>query len=118
MAAAYKPFAPFSAALILLIPTEATVSGVLTKTFPDPEGGILFHGSFRSFGGTDRTVNGVYSVEDTADVETWYRPDITSNCRIYVPQTGGTYEILGEPENIQLRNQYLKLRVRRVKGGA
>lgn len=118
MAAAYKPFAPFSAALILLEPTESTVSGVLKKTFPAVKDGITFHGSFRAFGGTDRTVNGVYSVEDTAEIETWYRPDITSDCRVYVPQTGATYEILGEPENIQLRNQYLKFKVRRVKGGA
>jgi hypothetical protein len=51
-------------------------------------------------------------------VETWFRPDIQSNCRIGVPQTGAVYEILGEPENINMQNQYLKFKVQRVKGGA
>lgn len=114
----YRPYAPFSVGMILLIPTETTVSGVLKKTYPAASAGILFHGSYRSFGGTDRTVNGVYVIDDTAEVETWYRPDVSSNCRVYVPGTGGTYEILGEPEDIDLRHQYLRFKVRRVKGGA
>ena len=63
-------------------------------------------------------VNGLYSVENTAVIETWYRPDIKSDCRIGVPQTGEIYEILGQPENIEMRNQYLKIKVRQIKGGA
>lgn len=118
MASFYQPSAPFSAPLVLLIPTYTTVSGVRKKTFPSIENGIAFFGSFKTFGGTERDVNGIYSIEDTATIETWFRPDITSGCRVAVAGTSKVYEIIGEPENINLRNQYLKFKVSRVKGGA
>jgi hypothetical protein len=114
----YRPQSPFNAALSLLIPTYSNSVGVEAKTFPNAQNGLMFYGSFRTFGGTERDINGVYSVEKTAVVETWFRPDIKSDCRIVVLQTGEIYEILGEPENIELRNQYLKFKVRQVKGGA
>lgn len=102
--------------LFLLVPTYETVAGVDKKTYPLPADGIMFFGSFKTYGGTDREVNGVYSIEDTAIVETWYRPDITGNCRVAL-ESGATYDILGEPEDISQRHQFLKFKVRRVKGG-
>ena len=104
--------------LMLLIPTYSDAYGVAQKTFPAMKDGILIYGSFRTFGGTERDVNGLYSIENTATVETWFRPDIKSNCRIGIPATGEVYEILGEPENINMRNQFLKFKVRAIKGGA
>lgn len=116
--AQYKLNAPFSVPMVLLIPTYSKGYGVDSKTYPDIKDGIPFYGSFRTFGGTERNVNGLYSIENTATVETWYRPDIKSKCRIGLPQTGEIYEILGEPENINMRNQYLQFKVLQVKGGA
>lgn len=116
--AMYRPSLPFSTALMLLIPTYSTVGGVRKKTYPMVDDGVLFYGSFKSFGGTERDVNGVYSVEDTANIETWYRPDITSGCRIAIAGTNAIYDILGEPENLDMRNQFLKFKIIRVKGGA
>lgn len=118
MAKSYRPSLPFSTALVLLIPQYSSAYGVKEKTFPAVADGITFYGTFKTYGGTERDVNGVYSVEDTASIETWFRPDITSNCRIAVASTGAVYDILGEPENIDMRNQYLKFKVSRVKGGA
>lgn len=109
---------PFTAALILLKPTAVTVMGVEKKTFPAPKDGVRFNGSFKTYGGTERDVNGLYSIEDTATVECWYDPQITGACRVYVPDNGGTYEILGEPEDISLRHQFMRFKVRRYKGGA
>jgi len=103
---------------MLLVPTYKTVSGVRKKVFPDVKDGILFYASFKTYGGTERNVNGIYSVEDTADVETWYMPDFTSECRVAVANTGATYDIIGEPENIDMRNQFCKFKISRVKGGA
>lgn len=114
----YKLAGPLSVPLKLLIPEYTEAVGVPTKVYPDPENGILIYGTFRTFGGTEREVNGVYSVENTATVETWYRPDIRSNCRIVLVETGEVYDILGEPENIGMRNQYLRMRLLQVKGGA
>ena len=118
MAKPYRPSLPFSTPLVLLIPSYANTYGVQSKTFPAIADGIMFYGTFKTYGGTERDVNGVYSVEDTANIETWYRPDITSGCRIAIAGTNEVYDVLGEPENIDMRNQYLKFRVTRVKGGS
>lgn len=125
----YRPTIENPIPLVLLIPTYKKVSGVAKKEYPtkkealdilDDKGNStnLFFGSFKTYGGTEKNVNGVYSIEDTANIETWYRPDIQSNCRIAVANTEAIYDILGEPENINMRNQFLKFKVKRVKGGA
>lgn len=114
----YRPNLDNTIPLLLLIPTYATISGVPTKTYPAASQGILFYGNFKTYGGTERDINGLYSIEDTAIVETWYRPDIKSDCRICVPATNAVYEIWHEPENVNMRNQFFRFKVKRVKGGA
>lgn len=120
--AAFKPSAVFSVPLLLLIPSYSRVQGVTKKSFPAPENGILFFGNFRTFGGTrigtEGDNNGLYTIEDTATIETWYNPQIKSDCRIVVQQTGAVYDVFGEPENINLRNQFMKFSVKRIAGGA
>lgn len=115
--AEFKPTAPFNVAMLLLFPTYETVNGVRTKKY-DESISVLFNGSFQTYGGTETNVNGIYSIEDTANITTWYMPEIKSNCRIKVLPTDAEYDIVGEPENINLRNQYLKFKVKRVKGYA
>lgn len=113
----YRPKDPFTTPMYLLIPEYVTAKGSTKKTYPQE--GLLFMGSFKTYGGTETDSNGAFSVEDTANIETWYRPDITSECRISLcNNTTAVYEIIGEPENIDQRNQFLKFKVRRVKGGA
>ena len=120
--ARFKPSAVFSVAMCLLIPTYETVLGVPTKTYPSVqkalEDGKRFNGSLRTYGGTEREVNGLYSVEDTAIIETWYRPDIKADCRIVILESGDEYEVLGRPEDIELRHQFLKFKVHAVEGDA
>lgn len=118
----FKPSLPFNVSFVILAPTTKNVSGVLKKTFPTIEEAVrtesnIFYGNFKTYGGTERDVNGIYSIEDTANVETWYRPDITSNCRV-ARDDGAIFEIINEPEDINRRRQYLKFKVRRIKGGA
>lgn len=117
MSKAYKPNLDNQIPMMLLIPTYTTVSGVTKKTYPNFEDGELIFGSFKTYGGTEHEVNGVYAIEDTAVVETWFRPDIKASCRIMF-DNGAIYEIINEPENVNMRNQYLKFKVKRVKGGA
>lgn len=112
----YKPKIPFNVPMTLLVPEWKTVNGVRKKTYP-PEGELIFC-SFRTFGGTETTVNGVYTLEKTATIETYYRPDITADCRIVLEQTRDTYEIIGDPENIEMRNQFMKFKVRKIGGKA
>lgn len=113
---AYTPNFPYTTAIELLIPTYTTQKGVPIKTFPD--NGIRLNCSFKTYGGTETTVNDVYSLINTANIETWYRPDIKADCRIKVLSTGAIYEIINAPENIDMRNQFCKFKVRAVEGGA
>lgn len=114
--AEFKPSFPFSTPIELLIPTYTTSKGVKVKSFPDS--GIRLDCSFKTYGGTETTTNDLYTVIDTAIIETWYRPDIKSDCRIKLLSTGQVYEIIGNPENINMRNQFVKFKVRAVEGGA
>ena len=111
---AYRPTGPFNVAMELLAPTETMSKGTPKKTYPAT--GERFFGRFRTFGGTERVVNDVIVLDDTGTVETWYRSDITADCRIEIG--GKPYEILGTPENIEMRNQFLVFRVRAYRGGA
>ncbi len=111
----YKPSEPFNVPLYVFIPTN-TVSAKGSSKKVYPKNGELMYAAFRTFGGTERTSNNALVVEDTAVIETWYRPDIKSDCKI-VDTDGNEYEILGTPENINKRNQYLKFKVRSVRGG-
>lgn len=111
----YRPQLDNTIPLFLFVPTYTKVSGVSKKTYP--ETGTLFFGNFKTYGGTERDVNGVYSIEDTATIETWFNPDIAGDCRIGL-ESGAMYEVIGEPENVNMRNQFLRFKVKRVKGGA
>ena len=100
----------------LQTPTTTQTLGVSKKTYAEIDG--IVRVNWKSYGGTETTSNGVLTVEDTAQVVCWYRPDIRSDCRLVRISDGAVYEIIGEPENIEMRNQFLKFKVRRVKGGA
>ena len=108
----------FTTPLKLLIPTYENVKGVTIKKYPNIDESPLIFASFKTYGGTETNNNGIYSVIDTANIETWYRPDISSDCQILNLINNGKYEVIGEPENINMRNQYLKFKVRRIKSGA
>lgn len=109
----YRPSEPYSTPVELFNPTYKTVKGVSKKVYP--EKGELIFCSFKTYGGTETTVNDQLTVVDTANVETWYRPDITSASQIRLGNK--RYEVMGEPEDIEQRHQFLKFKVRGVKGG-
>lgn len=108
----YKPKEPFTTVLELLNPVYSTVKGVTKKTYATV-GNI--NCLFKTYGGTESTVNDVYSLIDTASVETWFRPDITAASQLRLGSK--VYEVMGEPEDINQRHQYLKFKVRGVRGG-
>ena len=114
---AYSPkgFRETRTAVQLLIPTAGTYHGVSNPTYP-ATGDVIFV-NWKSFGGTETTVDGVYSIIDTAYVTCRYRPDIRCDCRLK-RSDGAVYQIKGEPENIDMENRILAFRVERVKGGA
>jgi len=117
--AAYKPAKGFNVPLLLypVTGTEQQPLGGECKIYATD--GILFYGSFATYGGTERLVNDVVVVEDTATVETWYMPEFAASGRVALANDPSKlYEIVGEPENIEQRNMLCKMRLTRVKGGA
>lgn len=114
----FKPATPFNVAMKLLVPTSERVKGAVKKTYSKPEESELFFGSFRTFGGVENVQDGVYTLVNTATIDTWYRPDIKADCRIYICETEQEYEITGDPEDISMRHQYLQIKVRKVGGKA
>lgn len=114
--ARFKGAPNFSVALKLLKPTSQMVKGTRTDTFDDPSKVEPFFGSFKTYGGSENASNDVLTIFDTAIVETWYNPEITADCRIYVCETGKTYNIISEPENIDMRHKFMQFKVERVGG--
>lgn len=118
--AAWKPSKPFTTPMAYRPMNTAKTSRGVTVKEEDTLNAFPFWGSFATYGGTERTVNGVTVVEDTAVIETWYRPDFRAAGRIQLldTPTSPIYEIVGEPEDIERRHQYCRMRVTRVHGGA
>lgn len=108
----YKPDLPYTTVLELFKPTYSTVKGVTLKSYEYVD---IINCSFKTYGGTETVSNNTLVIEDTANIETWYRPDITSGSQLKLGSK--VYEVIGEPENIEQRNQFLKFKVRGVRGG-
>lgn len=117
MARAYRVSSPFDVAMKLLIPVETKVKGTTKKDFPDPEDmEKVFFGSFRTYGGTENFSNNIYTVFDTAVIDTYWNPEITADCRIYICETGEIFDVISRPENIGMRHQYMQFRAQKVGG--
>lgn len=111
----YSPKRPFNTAFQLLKPEYSNDYGVEEKTFIEHS---LFFGSFRTFGGTESTENGILTVYDTAKIETWFNPEISSDCQIKDCETGKLYRVIGTPEDINCQHQYMIFKVESVGGKA
>lgn len=114
--AGFRPAAPFNVAFVLLIPTEKQTLGATVKTMAAPEENARIFGSFRTFGGTERVQDGVTQLLNTATIDTWFRPDITAECQLRLEETGDVYDVIGEPEDIDRRHQYLRIKVQKCGG--
>ena len=95
----------------ILVPIYSRHNGVKKKSFP--ERGIPITVNFKSKGGTETVVNGVYSVINTADIVTWFDPRIKSDCAIKVGSD--IYQIKGDPE---ILTPYIIMKTEKVSGGA
>lgn len=114
----YRPTAIFNTPLVLLKPIYEDVKGVTQKKYQTIEEGFKFNASFKTYGGTERTVNDIYVIEDTANIETYYDPIFSGDCVIVNLNTMKQYEIIGDPEDIEQRHIFTKFKVRRIGGVA
>lgn len=111
----YKPKQPFNVPAQLLISSTEKINGVVKKIFVEDN---IFFCSAKSFGGTEKVINDKYVIEDTIEIETWFNPKITNECRVKLLDDNSEWEIINSPENIDRRNQFLKFKIKSVKGGA
>lgn len=111
----YKPSIPFNVPALILKAEYKKINGVNVKVFT--EHAQIFV-SAKSYGGTEKMVNDEYTIVDTMNIETWYRPDISATDAIRLLDDNSEWEIISNPENIDRRNQFLKFKVQRMKGGA
>lgn len=111
----YRPDLNHMVPFMFLKPVHTMVNGMDQKSYPDK--GPIIYASYKTYGGSEREVNGINVIEDTGVMETWYRPDLTSDCLLIRLGDKAKFEIQNEPENISMMNKYLKFRVRRLKGG-
>lgn len=115
----YKPNLPFNVPVKHLKRSLKKINGVNQETFT--EQGIFFC-SAKSYGGTEKVVNGVYVIEDTWNIDAWYNPALGKGDKIQfldeVDADGNTaeYEVLASPENINRRGQYMRFKVSRIGG--
>lgn len=75
------------------------------------------YANWSSYGGTEKEVDGVINIEETATLTTWYDENIVNEGQIIRLTDNAAFEIMNV-ENIEMRNQFMIIRVRRVDGGA
>lgn len=110
----YRPARAFTTPFMILNPTIKESMGKQIKAYPT-EGDVI-HCSFVTYGGTEAVVNDVWTVQETANIECWYRPDINANTRLKRCEDGKLFNLLSDPEDIEYRHQFLKFKVESVKG--
>lgn len=110
----YRPKLPFNVPARLLTPVYTQVKTVTKKEYVES---INFFCSARSFGGTEKMINDQYVVEDTMEIDCYFYPEIGSDCRVRLLDDGSEWDIISPPENIERRNQFLKFKIKRVRGG-
>ncbi len=112
--AVYRPERPFDTPLLVYPVKTSIKKGSAKKIAEKP---FMIYASCASFGGTEVKKNDLLVIEDTWNIETWFRPDITSDCLVaFANEPMQKYEVISTPENINRRNQFLKFKIRK-KGG-
>jgi len=93
---------------------ETTVNGAPKVSYVDADPALDFC-NWKGKGGTESTQSGALVVEDTAEVVMWYRPDLSQKDRLLLNDNPElAYEIIGPPDNVEQRNMYMILKVRRM----
>lgn len=109
----YQATVPFNVPALHLKRTTKKVNGINKETFTE---GTAFFCSAKSYGGTEKVVNGVYVIEDTWQIDAWFNPTFGKGDRIRFLDDNTEYEILASPENINRRGQYMRFKVVRISG--
>ena len=100
----------------LQMPTTENINGALKKTYSNAE--YVTMCNFSTYSSADSESDGVGVVAENMTVTTFFDPAIVSGCRLVNLENGLLYEIVGAPENVEMRNMFSVFKVQRVRGGA
>lgn len=114
MAKQYEANLPFDIPALHLKRHLKKVNGANQEDFTEAD--EPFFCSAKSYGGTEKQVNGVTVIEDTWSIDTFYNPDFRKGDRIRFLDDGTEFKILASPENINRRGQYMRFKVLAIGG--
>ena len=120
MAKQFEASLPFDIPALHLKRSLKKINGVNKEIFtPAKE---PFFCSAKSYGGTEKQVNGVTVIEDTWTIDTYYNPEFGKGDKIqFLDETDADgnhpeFEILASPENINRRGKYMRFKVLAIGG--
>lgn len=75
-----------------------------------------FNGKFKQKGSHELNANSLVVVSNEITYTTWWREGFKAGDRLVID--GMTFEIYGQPENVEMRGRYAVLHLKRLEGGA
>ena len=93
--------------------TSKKVNNRTVKTFT--EVGTI-RGKFKQKGTAETNANGLTLINEKTTFTTWYKADIMAADILTIG--GIDFEIIGKPENVEMRSRYMVLTLERISGGA
>jgi hypothetical protein len=89
------------------------VDGRTVKTYT--EAGTI-RGKFKQKGTAETNANGLTVINEKTSFITWYKADLAAADILTI--NGVDFEIIGTPENVEMRNRYAVITLERLDGGA
>lgn len=89
--------------------------GKVTKIYTERAETVFI--AFSNFQGTEKNIDGVYSIENTASICSPFIPDLENGDCIKLLDNNKVYEIINSPENWNMQNLYLLFKVRQLERG-
>ena len=93
--------------------TEKTIDNQPIKVYT--EAGTV-RGKFKQKGTAETTANGLTLINEKTTFITWYKADFKAADILTI--NGVDFEIIGTPENVEMRNRYSVITLERIGGGA
>lgn len=94
-------------------PTTQIINGHDQKTYTAVE---TIKGKFKQKTTSELNANGLVIVEDKVTYTTWWSNNLEAHDVLTINNID--YEIVGQPENVEMRSRYAVLSLRLIKGGA
>lgn len=95
--------------------TTETINGRTSKGYT--EVGTV-RGKFKQKGTAETNANGLTLINEKTTFTTWFKHNNPFASADILTIGGVDYEIMGKPENVEMRNRYVILTLEAVSGGA